>query len=144
MQVTIRNIASISYKALCLLAFMALLACGAREGSLPPVVMHEMSQEHLKNIISEQNLDYQIIDVRTPAEFKNGHIESAVNIPHQKIIDDPAILKPYAKKNLVFYCDSGGRVFSMVGALSDDMVGRVYHLNGDYTAWKAKDSPLSK
>lgn len=46
-----------------------------------------------------------LIDVRTEAEYNEGHIEGAINIPHTEIntID-------YAKdKEIIVYCKSGGR-----------------------------------
>jgi rhodanese-related sulfurtransferase len=48
-----------------------------------------------------------LIDTRTPGEFSSGHIEGAVNIPHnliaQKIGDHPK------DQTIIVYCHSGAR-----------------------------------
>lgn len=50
----------------------------------------------------------QIIDVRTAAEFKSGHIQGAVNIPLNQVRHKVQELK---KKNqvVITYCRSGSR-----------------------------------
>ncbi|WP_298391280.1 rhodanese-like domain-containing protein [Hydrotalea sp.] len=70
----------------------------------------------LKNFFSGKKVDYQelqnrgaiIIDVRTPAEFKTGHIRGAVNIPVDQIKIKTTELK---KKNkpVITCCRSGAR-----------------------------------
>ena len=35
--------------------------------------------------IMEENKDYVIVDVRTPDEYKEGHIPNAINIPNETI-----------------------------------------------------------
>ncbi len=47
----------------------------------------------IKNLFNSNKVDYkelltagaQIIDVRTPAEFNNGHIKNSKNIPLQQL-----------------------------------------------------------
>ncbi|GHU74994.1 MAG: rhodanese-like domain-containing protein [Hydrotalea flava] len=70
----------------------------------------------LKKLFSGKEVDYQelqnrgaiIIDVRTPAEFKTGHIRGAINIPVDQIKLKTAELK---KKNkpVITCCRSGAR-----------------------------------
>lgn len=49
-----------------------------------------------------------IIDVRTPGEFKSGHIKGAVNIPLQTIESSISKIKKM-NKAVVFCCASGMR-----------------------------------
>lgn len=60
--------------------------------------------------------DAQLIDVRTPGEYADGHIPGAVNVPLQQI---STIAKKVPNKNtpLFVYCLSGGRSQQAVGAL---------------------------
>ena len=52
--------------------------------------------------------DYIIVDVRTPEEYAQGHIENAINIPLDLISDD--IYKLLDKDQLIMlYCRSGNR-----------------------------------
>lgn len=47
-----------------------------------------------------------IIDVRSPSEYANGHIESAINIPFEKLSRD--YTKVPRDLILVLYCAHGG------------------------------------
>ncbi|WP_288096270.1 rhodanese-like domain-containing protein [Hydrotalea sp.] len=70
----------------------------------------------LKKLFSGKEVDYQelqnrgaiIIDVRTPAEFKTGHIRGAINIPVDQIKLKTAELKN-KKKPVITCCRSGAR-----------------------------------
>ena len=67
------------------------------------------STQELQKILSENNPQYVLLDVRIPAEFKDGHIESAVNFD----ISHPAVVKKIEQletsKTYIVYCLSGGR-----------------------------------
>jgi len=53
-----------------------------------------------------------IVDVRTPSEFKQKHIDGAINLPLQTL--ERGYLKIPQGKEVVIYCKSGSR--SRVGA----------------------------
>ncbi|HNX74619.1 MAG TPA: rhodanese-like domain-containing protein [Candidatus Rifleibacterium sp.] len=50
-----------------------------------------------------------IIDVRTPSEYADGHLENALNIPLDKISGDIARQVPDKNKPVLLYCLSGSR-----------------------------------
>lgn len=51
-----------------------------------------------------------VIDVRTPQEFATGHVEGAINIPHDAITPNlPALSKLGKEDNILVYCRSGRR-----------------------------------
>ncbi|MCU0667158.1 MAG: rhodanese-like domain-containing protein [Patescibacteria group bacterium] len=51
-----------------------------------------------------------IIDVREPEEYQRGHVESAINIPPDKIIAGASELADIPKDTeLILYCVSGSR-----------------------------------
>nr|WP_283103766.1 rhodanese-like domain-containing protein [Shewanella gelidii] len=50
-----------------------------------------------------------LIDVRTPAEFARGHIENAINIPFEQILQGVSHYKIDKKTPIVVYCRSGRR-----------------------------------
>lgn len=61
-------------------------------------------QRDLKPIINEGAL---LVDVRTPAEFAEGHVKGSVNIPLDLV---PAKLSEFKnQKNIVVFCRSGNR-----------------------------------
>ncbi len=49
-----------------------------------------------------------VLDVRTPGEFKSGHVKKAINIPLDSIESNLVTLKSY-KKPIVTCCRSGFR-----------------------------------
>jgi len=48
-----------------------------------------------------------LVDVRTPAEFAEGSVKGAVNIPLDKVKEQ--LSKFIVKKNIVVFCRSGNR-----------------------------------
>ena len=50
------------------------------------------------------------IDVRTPQEFRSGHLQGAINIPVQQIRAGITAASPDKKAPLNLYCRSGRRV----------------------------------
>lgn len=70
------------------------------------------------NMIAANELDYYIrdknafvIDLRTPQEYMNRHIEGAVNIPYQRLRTCRSLPKDMT---LILYCERGS--VSMVAA----------------------------
>lgn len=57
-----------------------------------------------------------ILDVRTPAEFKSGHIKGAINIPVDKLQGSLAKVKAM-NKPVIACCRSGSRSGMAVGIL---------------------------
>lgn len=56
-----------------------------------------------------------IIDVRSPAEFKQGHVRGAVNIPLEKIPHNLKKIKKYGRP--VITCCASGRRSGMAASL---------------------------
>ena len=50
-----------------------------------------------------------MIDVRTDAEFQQGHLPGAINIPYDQIVERRAELPPDLNRPIVLYCRSGRR-----------------------------------
>ena len=50
-----------------------------------------------------------LIDTRTAGEFSRGHIEGAINIPHNSIAEKIETQSPDKSKSIIVYCHSGAR-----------------------------------
>ncbi len=88
-----------------------------------------------------QRDDTVVIDVRTVREFNTGYIPGAINIPHRDILRGKINLGQYKDKNIICYCHTGVRVGFVVDYLEKNPVlkpEKIYHLRGDYRAWKAR------
>ena len=80
--------------------------------------------------------DAVLLDVRTPAEYREGHIPNSKNIPLQ-VIDKAEHIADHKDTPLFVYCYSGARSNQAVAALR-----RMGHTNvtniGGISAWTGK------
>lgn len=78
-----------------------------------------------------------ILDVRTPEEFKSGHIKGAINVPLQKLAGKTAEIKKM-NKPVITCCLSGGRSSVAKGQLAKAGI-EVYN-GGGWTSLQARIS----
>jgi phage shock protein E len=57
-----------------------------------------------------------IVDVRSPSEFKGGHVAGAINVPVERVVGQPSAVGAQDKPVIV-YCQSGMRSGQAAGAL---------------------------
>ena len=58
-----------------------------------------------------------VIDVRTAQEFQTGHVEGALNLPHDSIAQEIAKAKVAKDDHVILYCKSGRRADVAMGTL---------------------------
>lgn len=86
----------------------------------------------------------QIVDVRTPAEFKTGHIKGAVNIDFRNAEFEKKIKKQLKRKRpVLLYCRSGRRSLNAMNKMSTLKFKEVYNLEGGVIVW-GKTQALEK
>jgi phage shock protein E len=85
-----------------------------------------------------------VLDVRTPAEYADGHVPGAINIPHTELAARIAELAAAREKDIVVYCRTGVRAEEALGVLGKSGFKRLYHLQGDYTRWFDEQRPIVK
>jgi phage shock protein E len=78
-----------------------------------------------------------VLDVRTPAEYAEGHVPGAINVPHDEVEARLAELAPLRDKELVVYCKSGRRAAIALELLQKHGYTRLRHLDGDMQGWTA-------
>jgi rhodanese-related sulfurtransferase len=86
----------------------------------------------------------KILDVRTPEEFKGGHLKGAVLIPVTEINQRISELSSVKDSALLVYCHSGGRSSSASQILRGHGFTKVYNLQGGVTAWNGMGYLLVK
>jgi rhodanese-related sulfurtransferase len=77
----------------------------------------------------------QIIDVRTPGEFKTGHIQGSINIPLQSLTGSLSKIKK--DKPVITCCASGMRSASAKNILKSAGFSEV-HNGGGWSSLKGK------
>lgn len=118
-----------------LAAMLGVLACQASEES----TVAEISREELA-IEAPERL---ILDVRTPEEYAAGHVENAVNIPHDQLAERLPEIERYAQAPVVIYCRSGRRAGLAAEVLHEAGFTNLRHLTGDMEGWIAAGLPVA-
>lgn len=86
--------------------------------------------QHLSNLDPKKEL---IIDVRTPAEYQEGHIPGAVNRPLDEIERHVDEFGQY--ETVYVHCRSGGRSAQACEILAGQGVGNTVNVEGGVSAW---------
>lgn len=108
---------------------------GKNESSLP-------ATEFSKKL--DQTKDAQLVDVRTPGEFRNGHLKNAMNIDWNAD-DFTEKAKVLDKEKPVFlYCMSGPRSTAAAAKLQEMGFKSVYEMQGGMMKWRNANLPEIK
>lgn len=84
-----------------------------------------------------------VLDVRTPAEYAEGHVPGARNFPHTEIAARIAELSAAQSSDIVVYCRSGTRAKQALAVLEGAGFKRLFHLQGDYQHWAEAGRPVA-
>jgi rhodanese-related sulfurtransferase len=83
-----------------------------------------------------------ILDVRTPAEFAEGHLPGAINIPHDELTGRLDELGVERDAEVVVYCRTGRRAGLAESVLVETGFSNVHDLKGHWRDWSgATDEP---
>ena len=96
----------------------------------------------LSQIKSSQ--DILVLDVRSPREFRLGHVPTAINIPHTYLEGRIKEIIDYKEKPVVVYCKVGARADIATGILLQAGFSNIRHLKGDMFGWSEARHPVEK
>ena len=82
-----------------------------------------------------------IVDVRSPEEYRSGHIGAAVSLPLDTLPGALDMLAPPPGRRLVFQCLRGGRGAAACASVADAWP-ESYNLEGGLDAWRAAGLPV--
>ena len=98
------------------------------------------SQNEIKSIDFDKysslskSIDFLIVDVRTPEEYKISRINNSININFY----DEKFINMFKKidydKHVLIYCRSGRRSLEAAKILTDEGFGKIYDLKGGILA----------
>jgi rhodanese-related sulfurtransferase len=125
---------------LCLWLVPAALAHAAEPPAPPP----DLSAEELLAREARHDPALVVLDVRTPAEFAEGHVPGAINVPHDEVAQRLDELAPLRDKDVVVYCKSGRRAGLALKVLGEHGYTRLAHLSGDMQGWTAAGRPVER
>jgi rhodanese-related sulfurtransferase len=83
-----------------------------------------------------------LIDVRTPQEYTQGHIEGALNIDFYGDNFESEVKAIDQSKTILVYCKSGNRSGKAVSIIAKSNFKNIYDLSGGITNWMASGKPI--
>lgn len=86
----------------------------------------------------------QLIDVRTPAEFSEGHLEGAINIDYRDSSFASKVEALDKSRPVMVYCKSGRRSAAAAEHLKSNGFKVVYDMKGGILEWTAGSRPVVK
>jgi phage shock protein E len=107
-----------------------IVACGAGPAPATPVSAAPINLEGVEEVDGARahelvKGDARLVDVRTPDEFKERHIDGAENVPLDRLYDQDVGAKDGA---VIVYCKTGGRAKRAASALRSKGYTKVYLL----------------
>ena len=114
------------------------MAGWGREG-LPVEQVAQVSAEQLHELLAGDPGDLQVVDVRNPVEWSEGHVRQAVHKPLNHLAAMLGDLDP--EKRTAVYCKGGYR--STIGGSLLQRAGfrQVMNVMGGFDAWRTCDLP---
>ena len=134
-------------KSLIALVLSVLLVTGAfwTVGCAPTQIIENITSQEAFSLIQDNkdNPNFVIIDVRTPKEFAQEHIENAINIDYNSETFRDELDRLDKDNTYLIYCRSGARSGKALDMMKELNFREVYNLGG-IIDWKAEGLPTVK
>ncbi len=142
MQMTLRN--SFIVTLLLCLSAVAVLTGSCTNNDSAGTTIRELTPQEAFDLIQENkdNPDFLIIDVRTPEEFNDGHIEGAINIDYYQPAFSEEISSLERDKTYFIYCRTGNRSSSVRDLMEELEFKEIHHLSDGIVGWNQAGLPV--
>jgi len=112
----------------------------------PTLIIEDVTAQEAFNMIQDNldNPNFIIVDVRTPEEYAEGHVEKAINIDFRSENFRDEIDKLNKDKTYLIYCHSGRRSADALDIMKELDFTRIYHMNGGILEWLDEELPTVK
>ena len=127
-----------------LLVIGVVLAGGCVGKETPTQIIEDITPQEAFTLIQENqdNPDFVIIDVRTPEEFAEEHIENAINIDYRSETFQDELNKLDKNKTYLIYFRSGRRSGDALDMMAELDFSEVYNMLDGINGWKAEELPI--
>lgn len=85
-----------------------------------------------------------VVDVRPTADFSQGHIINALNIPMNGFKNQLGTLQKFKDRPILVNCRSGSQSSMACQQLRKEGFPTVYNLRGGILAWQSANLPLTR
>ena len=115
-------------------------ASDAAVDAVEEVWMSRIDPERAADLVG--NGKVTVIDIRTPAEFSQGHLAGATNINFmaRDFADRVSLLDP--GKTYLLHCATGRRSTRSLAVFKKLNFKSVFHMDGGIKAWKSEGQPV--
>lgn len=104
---------------------------------------NELSCEEFQSSLQSAS-DYLLVDVRTPKEYRNGHVSNAINVSYFHSWFNDSIRKLDHNKTIYMYCETQHR--SPLASRKMKKMGfkKIIDLKGGFMKWEKNEMPIVK
>lgn len=99
-----------------------------RDGMVNVGYVHISQEDAMARMVDGE--DYILLDVRTQAEYAEGHIPGAICLPNETIGSEPPAELPDREQTILVYCRSGRRSAEAAQKLADMGYSNVLEFGG--------------
>jgi len=112
----------------------------------PARIIEDITPQEAFTLIqnNQDNPDFVILDVRTPEEFTEAHIEDAINLNFRSETFRDELDKLDKSRTYLVYCRSGGRSRSALDIVAELNFREAYNMLGGIIQWKAEGLPTTQ
>lgn len=122
------------------LSVFLFLQCSNKKSIESPIVLDIANFEKKLN----NTTDRILLDVRTPPEYKNGHLANSTLLDIKSEDFTEQVNKLNKTKPVFVYCASGIRSNKAASVLKEQGFNEIYHMDGGLTEWINANRPLVK
>ena len=127
-----------------LFALMLSTTLGACQGAGGNGVVSTVSVSEFQGKLTAAAKGAQLVDVRTPEEYADGHLKGSVNININSGDFEQKLGKLNKDVPVFVYCRSGGRSARAASKMESMGFKKVYNMDGGITAWGAAGKPVEQ
>ena len=130
---------SVSSRFLCAFALLTLVILAAL-----PAAARDISVQAAADLLQNPPQGLIIVDVRTPAEFREGHLPGAVNIDYFGGPFEAQIANLPKDAPVLLYCRTGNRSAGAYKSMQKAGIGNILHMNEGISIWQQRGLPVEK
>jgi rhodanese-related sulfurtransferase len=141
-----RGISKWLFSVIAILGLSAQIVCaaGEKQTNTKPENFLEPKDAYALIQKNRNNPDFVALDVRTPDEFKDGHIEGAINVDYNSGGFRTELSQLVKNRTYLTYCRTGRRSDDAVHIMRSMGFERIIRIKGDILGWKSQKLPVVK
>ncbi len=148
-KVSLKNLVILALSVSLIVGIVLMGGCAGRETITPQTptqTMENVTSAEAFTLIqnNQNNPDFIILDVRTPEEFADGHIEEAINLDFYSETFRDELDNLDKNQTYLIYCRSGNRSGKALNIMAELNFREVYNISDGIIGWQAAELPTVK